>query len=120
MTRADRKAQRLAHEWKPSANAPVKLPTEVQERTRETYGGRWRASINLSVSLCGPLFLAPLLRVQSRLDPQHTLDATADLFPFRRAEPLDQLVGVLATTELVSDVAQVPNDLLSRRPLHRR
>ena len=38
--------------------------------------------------------------VQSRFDPHHGLDAEADLFPFVRAKPLNQLVGALATAEL--------------------
>ena len=52
--------------------------------------------------------------VQSRFDPHHGLDAEADLFPFVRAEPLNQLVGALATAELESEVAQVTCDLRTR------
>ena len=52
--------------------------------------------------------------IQSRFDPHHGLDAEADIFPFVRAEPLNQLVGALATAELKSEVAQVTCDLRTR------
>ena len=52
--------------------------------------------------------------VQSRFDPHHGFDAEADLFPFVRAKPLNQLVGALATGELVSEVAQVMCDITTR------
>jgi hypothetical protein len=42
--------------------------------------------------------------VQSRFDPHHGLEAEADLFPFVRAKPLNQLVGALETVELKSEV----------------
>ena len=57
----------------------------------------------------------PLVQpVQSRFDPHHGLDAEADLFPFVHAKPLNQLVRVLATAELKSEVAQVTCDLRTR------
>ena len=52
--------------------------------------------------------------VQSRFDPHHGLDAEADLFPFVRAKPLNQLVGALETGELESEVLQVMCDITTR------
>jgi hypothetical protein len=52
--------------------------------------------------------------VQSRSNLHHRLDAEADLFPFVRAKPLNQLVGALATVELESEVPQVMCDITSR------
>jgi DDE family transposase len=57
--------------------------------------------------------------VQSRFDPHHGLDAEADLFPFVRAKPLNQLVGALETAELESEVLQVMGDITTRCPLSR-
>jgi hypothetical protein len=52
--------------------------------------------------------------VQSRFDPHHGLEAEADLFPFVRAKPLNQLVGALETVELKSEVLQVMCDITTR------
>ena len=52
--------------------------------------------------------------VQSRFDPHHGLDAEADVFPFVRAKPLNQLVGALETTELENEVLQVMCDITTR------
>jgi hypothetical protein len=41
-------------------------------------------------------------------------DAEADLFPFVRAKPLNQLVGGLETAELESEVLQVMCDITTR------
>ena len=52
--------------------------------------------------------------VQSRFDPHHGFDAEADLFPFVRAKPLNQLVGALETAELESEVLQAMCDTTTR------
>jgi hypothetical protein len=57
--------------------------------------------------------------VQSRFDPHQGFDAEADLFPFVRAKPLNQLVGALETGELESAVLQVMCDITTRLPLSR-
>ena len=41
--------------------------------------------------------------VQSHVDPRHGFEAEADLFPFVRAKPLNQLVDVMETAELESE-----------------
>ena len=48
--------------------------------------------MNLSASLLQLLFLAPLLRVQSRFDPQYRFDALVDARPLFRTQPLNSPV----------------------------
>jgi hypothetical protein len=62
------------------------------------------------MALLMKLGVAQARPVQSRFDPHHGFDAEADLFPFVRAKPLNQLVGALETTELESEVLQVVCD----------
>ena len=108
-------AQRMAREWK-RLGAPGKSRSEcaLDERAAprtgrvfcSAYGARWRLLIKLGVALAQP--------VQSRFDPHHGLDAEANLFPFVRVKPLNQLVGALETVELESEVLQAMCDITTR------
>jgi hypothetical protein len=110
--RSDREAQRMAREWK-RLGAPGRA---ALMRAGRTCGSREGLLLGLRspLALLKKLGVALAQSVQSRFDPHHGLDAEADLFPFVRAKPLNQLVGALATAELVSEVAQVTCDLRIR------
>ena len=106
-------AQRMAREWK-RLGAPGKSRSEcaLDERAAPREGSCARptepAGAPYEVGRCAGQ------PVQSRFDPHHGFDAEADLFPFVRAKPLNQLVGALATVELESEVPQVMCDITSR------
>ena len=103
----------MAREWK-RLGAPGKSRSECALDERAAPGKGLLLGLRSPLAFLMKLGVALAQPVQSRFDPHHGFDAEADLFPFVRAKPLNQLVGALATAELVSEVAQVTCDLRTR------
>ena len=96
--------------------APGKSRSEcaLDERAAPKDGKGLLPGLWSSLALVMKLAVALAQPVQSRFDPHHGLDAEADLFPFVRAKPLNQLVGALETAELESEVLQAMCDITTR------
>ena len=107
-------AQRMAREWKRLGASGKSCSGVRVGRTCGSKGRVFMLGLRSSLALLMKLRVALAQPVQGRFDPHHGLDAEADLFPFVRAKPLNQLVGALETAELESDVAQVTCDHRTR------
>jgi hypothetical protein len=103
----------MAREWK-RLGAPGRAALECALDERAAPGKGLLLGLRSPLALLKKLGVALAQPVQSRFDPHHGLDAEADLFPFVRAKPLNQLVGALATAELESEVLQVMCDIATR------
>ena len=105
--------QRMAREWK-RLGAPGKSRSECRWTNVRLQWKGLLLGLRSPLALLMKLGVALAQPVQSRFDPHHGLDAEADLSPFVRAKPLNQLGGALAAAELESEVAQVARDLRTR------
>jgi hypothetical protein len=103
--------------WRASGSASVR-PGRAALSARWTnvrlQGKGLLLGLRSPLALLMKLGVALAQPVQSRFDPHHGFDAEADLFPFVRAKPLNQLVGALETAELESEVLQVMCDITTR------
>ena len=95
-------AQRMARESK-RVGRPGRAALSARWTNVRLQGKGLLLGLRSPLALLIKLGVALAQPVQSRFDPHHGLDAEADLFPFVRAKPLNQLVGALATAELENE-----------------